>query len=516
VGVATAATWLALVRPEEVRADAFHPAYLAPLPAILAVNLFVRFLRWHFLLRRVSVKIPTRTSLSIYLASLAAIATPAYLGEIVRPVLVRRRFGVPMSRTLPVLVAERALDAAALAMIAAATASNGVVLALVIGGAVLVAGVLWAVARAGTWLPATAAAIEQLTRRGVVVPAVLLSFAAWIPAGLLVTLSAAAAGESVPWSAGMRIFSNATLVGAVSLMPAGVGTMGTAAILALQDLGIGVGRAVAIVSMLRLASTGLTLGVGVLFLAAVLRKTTSAPPPDSVEHFDEIADVYEDQLAPHIRGLLVDRKTEAIQRSLAESGMPMRTGLDLGCGQGAHSAALERRGYRVVGTDPSVRSVARARRDGVAAVAGSALDLPFRDHAFDFVYAIGVLHHIPGEAARRRAFSEIRRVLKPQGLLLIHETNPRNPVFRFYMGYLFPIVRRIDEGTEEWLDPGRPHVPGMASVGTEYATFLPDFAPRPLMPLLIVLERCLERSRWRGYAAHYLAVYRNDAIAADV
>ena len=134
-------------------------------------------------------------------------------------------------------------------------------------------------------------------------------------------------------------------------------------------------------------------------------------------------------------------------------------GLDLGCGHGVHAVELARLGYRVVGVEPS--SLAwHARRRGAMLVAGSGTALPFGDGAFDFVYAIGVLHHLPTEL-RPGVFAEIRRVLEPDGLLMVHETNPRNPVFRFYMGYVFSLLRRIDVGMEDWLDPEHQDTPGM-------------------------------------------------------
>jgi SAM-dependent methyltransferase len=53
--------------------------------------------------------------------------------------------------------------------------------------------------------------------------------------------------------------------------------------------------------------------------------------------------------------------------------------------------------------------------------------LPYSDEWFDVVFAICVLHHVP--PARWSAFaSEMRRVLKPGGLALIFEHNPRNPL----------------------------------------------------------------------------------------
>ena len=50
---------------------------------------------------------------------------------------------------------------------------------------------------------------------------------------------------------------------------------------------------------------------------------------------------------------------------------------------------------------------------------------------------------------------ELFRVLKPGGLLFVHEINTRNMLFRFYMGYVFPSLNCIDEGVERWLLPHR-------------------------------------------------------------
>lgn len=63
----------------------------------------------------------------------------------------------------------------------------------------------------------------------------------------------------------------------------------------------------------------------------------------------------------------------------------------------------------------------RAAARGVANVTprlGDARELPYADATFDAVYLIGVLGEIPGHEA---ALREVRRVLKPEGRLLIAE-----------------------------------------------------------------------------------------------
>ena len=53
--------------------------------------------------------------------------------------------------------------------------------------------------------------------------------------------------------------------------------------------------------------------------------------------------------------------------------------------------------------------------------------LPYSDGCFDLAFAICVVHHVPPRLWNVFA-SEMRRVLKPAGLALVFEHNPRNPL----------------------------------------------------------------------------------------
>ena len=92
--------------------------------------------------------------------------------------------------------------------------------------------------------------------------------------------------------------------------------------------------------------------------------------------------------------------------------------LDVGCNWGRWSIAAAKKGYRVVGIDPSLKAVQAARRiarqlkQEAVFVAGDARCLPFKSDAFDRVFSFGVFQHFSKENTRT-ALDEIARVLKP-------------------------------------------------------------------------------------------------------
>jgi ubiquinone/menaquinone biosynthesis C-methylase UbiE len=102
----------------------------------------------------------------------------------------------------------------------------------------------------------------------------------------------------------------------------------------------------------------------------------------------------------------------AIHAALARGGVKAGQVLDLGCGAGRYLAQMETLlpGAKLVGVDPQVAAAdGKIRR-------GSAYALPFADSSLDAVYSYIVFQHLHEPA---RALAEVRRVLKPGGVLVI-------------------------------------------------------------------------------------------------
>ncbi len=92
--------------------------------------------------------------------------------------------------------------------------------------------------------------------------------------------------------------------------------------------------------------------------------------------------------------------------------------LDIGCGTGAFSELIQRRcaPQSIVGIDPSPAQIDYARKmfPGLDFQVADSMDMPLGDNVFDVVASALVFHFIPDRA---RAFAEMKRVLKPGGLI---------------------------------------------------------------------------------------------------
>ena len=94
---------------------------LVPLILVLSLlNYLLRFAKWHLYLGSVGAgPIRKTTSFVIFFAGLAMAITPGKVGELLKPYLVRRVNGTPLATTTPVIFAERATDGIAILVLAA-------------------------------------------------------------------------------------------------------------------------------------------------------------------------------------------------------------------------------------------------------------------------------------------------------------------------------------------------------------------------------------------------------------
>ena len=255
---------------------------LGPLVVLAVVaNWVLRFAKWHYDLRCLDVPLPWRPSLRVFLAGFTMAISPGKLGEVLKAVLVRDLVGTAVSRTASVVMAERLTDVAGLVALGALGVTalphgpvllGSIALALV---AAVVALRTPAVGRqARRLLPARLVEPVRLfvhggrallTTRALAI-ALGLSVVSWFFECLAFSLILEGLGVALPLRAATFVYAFASLAGAVSMLPGGLGVAEGSLTGLLAGLGTPLPEAAAATLLVRAATLWLAVALGVATL----------------------------------------------------------------------------------------------------------------------------------------------------------------------------------------------------------------------------------------------------------
>jgi uncharacterized membrane protein YbhN (UPF0104 family) len=275
------------------RADIVRAFGLLGWPAMLVAasvacaTYLVRFARWHLVLRWMGHRVPVGANLVVYLSGLALTASPGKLGETVRSALLVPR-GVPVAHSLGAFLTDRLSDVLGVCLLGALAAGlvdarwNYAAWALV---AILGASLAFryvvlhppvlerCVALAARWgrrpgSVALAAVVQwaRLWTLGNTVFFAVLAACAYGIQALVFAWICGRLGVEMPASRALEIFVNATLLGAASMVPGGLGAMEGALVLQLVEQGASSAAAVAASIAVRLVTLWCGILVGMLAL----------------------------------------------------------------------------------------------------------------------------------------------------------------------------------------------------------------------------------------------------------
>ena len=244
----------------------------------------VRFARWHLALHWLGSQVPWRTNLKVYLAGMALTTSPGKLGETFRSVLLAP-LGVPAARSLGAFLADRLSDVLGVSLLGAVAGwwqtglpnSAAFTLLVIACGSFAFRS---AVLRQALWERWCTLLPRQVQRPGKLATEALQQWARlWRPLTVLLFSSAAAIAYGIQagvfaWfchqlnmglsnAIAIEIFVNATLLGAASLVPGGLGAMEAALVVQLTEHGVDTGLAVSVAMATRLVTlwTGILIGI---------------------------------------------------------------------------------------------------------------------------------------------------------------------------------------------------------------------------------------------------------------
>jgi uncharacterized protein (TIRG00374 family) len=257
-------------------------------------NYALRFVRWQYYLRVLSVTVPTRLSGLVFLSGFVMSVTPGKMGEVFKSVLLHEYRGISIARTASIVIAERLLDLVALVVLVSLGST-----AFPHGRAIALAGILavsaivlvcvarpvgtYVIGRLASFRPTSRFApkvresydaLQELTRPGAFLVGGSLAVLGWalecVATWFLVR------GFEIPMDFKGATFAYAagTLAGALAMLPGGLGVaeVGMSGLFRAASPGLSLANASAATILVRLSTLwfGVALGGSALF---VLRAT---------------------------------------------------------------------------------------------------------------------------------------------------------------------------------------------------------------------------------------------------
>ena len=258
-------------------------------------NYVLRFLKWEFYLARLEIRgVGKMDSFLTFLSGFVLTVTPGKVGEVFKSLILHETHQVPMTKTAPIVIAERATDVIGIVVLIAfgslgfkggllwAGIGTGLVLALlvVVANRKLSLGIIEMVGRLpgrfGKMAPKLEAAYESLATmlapRNLLLPS-LLSSCAWMLECLALWVILGGFGETTSVPLCTFFYSTSTLVGAIVPVPGGLGITESALMGQMVELGHVVqNNATAAMILVRFATLWFAVIVGFVALSLMKRR----------------------------------------------------------------------------------------------------------------------------------------------------------------------------------------------------------------------------------------------------
>lgn len=265
----------------------FRWLFLPGAIGLVCANYIIRFFKWEYLLHALDIRIPAKPSFVIFLSGLTMSISPAKLGEVMKSFLLKDYAGVKITRSAPVIVAERLTDVIGVVILGGiGTLAYGPGKEVMIVTIVLVAAFLVVVQ--WRWLclkllnlaermPLVHKVAEHmedfyessyaLLKLPRLLPAVALSTLGWFSECIASWLLLKGLNLEVDLLMVTFVFVTATLVGALAMIPGGLGVAeGSMTGLFIRG-GLERTEAVAATLLIRLVTFWFAIGLGLVGLA---------------------------------------------------------------------------------------------------------------------------------------------------------------------------------------------------------------------------------------------------------
>jgi glycosyltransferase 2 family protein len=271
----------------------FPPQFLLMVIALVLAGWFLRGWRFHYYMVGIGAAVPFGYSLAVFLAGFALTGTPGKVGEGVKGVFLKEDYGTPFTSVMGVLVIERLMDlfgVLALASFSLLLFKGWETIFFLCAGIIVCGGIVLTYDR--LYLPVLklfgrigflSKIVEKIivmleTGRNLMTPRIfilglLLSVCSW---GMeSVSLYIIMKGLSLPGEMLQAnfVYSFSTLLGALSMLPGGVGGTEAGMVGLFKFLGISYSEGLPAVILIRLTTLWFAIFTGLLFMGLMLARS---------------------------------------------------------------------------------------------------------------------------------------------------------------------------------------------------------------------------------------------------
>lgn len=271
----------------------FPPGTLMLVLVLVVLGWLLRGWRFHYYLRQTGSQIPFFYSIYVFLAGFALTGTPGKMGEAVKGLFLKEDYGIPVTRVVGILIVERLMDLFGVLLLGSFSFllfSRAQGAFLLCTGVVVAGGAFLCMERAYrpvlewtsrisflSWISERTLGIllsaRDLMTVGTFIVGLIFSTAAWALESFSLYLILQGLDLPSTLLEANFVYCFSTIVGALSMLPGGIGGMEAGMVGLLAVMGISYSTGLPAVILIRLCTLWFAVVVGVGFMIGLLARS---------------------------------------------------------------------------------------------------------------------------------------------------------------------------------------------------------------------------------------------------
>jgi len=272
----------------------FNILYFLPVLPILFFSMFCRSLVQRYLLKNMNIQISIKSSFLIFLGGYSMIMTPGGVGLIIKSYLIQKKYGHKISKSIPLVFAERFYDILAVEIIILSTlflffSITSVILSILLGIGIGTAILFIKVKKFNSFFLSIITklkiiddeqnskelfleTIQKLFKIKFFIKISIIITGLTFFEGIIIFLSFQIFNIDIGYIESIQVYYTSMLLGALSLLPAGIGAIESLFVFLLSEKNISLDLATSTILFIRFITIWLLAGIGIIISLKLFSK----------------------------------------------------------------------------------------------------------------------------------------------------------------------------------------------------------------------------------------------------